>query len=495
MPDGLAVSGGAGGSSARVEDLRTKADLAEGIADHLGDVARQLGQLAASPEVLATTPLSPATAIRAQTQGAAATARVATSFGLLRAGATQLRVTAAAVEAADQAISFGSELGTTGGGLFSLGGGIAGTALSLPGWLGGNLGGSLRDAGQAGRDDGWSAFLDALGDVPGVTGSGMLGDLEGYWTDLLLDRPQMVNAVVDTGAVIGSLLSGRILDYPDLVRSVTSVGERVGLFDDARRVEVLPADFTDVPPPTLPDVRVPTSIEDLVVNQTSLMDLANLDPDSSRLRVVEVPSGSGSRWIVQVPGTQALDGGTNPSDMFTNLYLSGHQDAALLDAISTVLHQHGVGDDPVMLVGHSQGGIAATNFAHRGREEGFNVTHVVTVGSPIATVPVSRDVQVLALEHTNDVVPRLDGRANPDRPNVTTVSRHPGGNERFSSPIGPHGSVEYWDTAELVDRSEDPSVTSFLDSAAPFLAGEPLAGQDAIRSGLITDHTVRRESP
>jgi hypothetical protein len=30
-------------------------------------------------------------------------------------------------------------------------------------------------------------------------------------------------------------------------------------------------------------------------------------------------------------------------------------------------------------------------------------------------------VQVLALENQRDVVPHLDGRANPDRPNVTTV--------------------------------------------------------------------------
>jgi pimeloyl-ACP methyl ester carboxylesterase len=495
VAEGLAVSGGAGGASARVEDLRTKADIAEGIADHLGDVARQLGALAASPDVLATAPLSPLTATRAQTQATAATARLATTFGLVRAGATQLRVTAAAVEAADRTISFGSELGSTGLGLLALGGGITQSVLSLPGSFGTNLGSSLREAARAGSDGGRGAFLDALRGVPGAAASGTLGDLGAYWTEVVLDRPEVVNAVVDTSTVVGSVLAGRSLDYPALLRSVTGIGERFGLLDDGRQVEVLPSDFAGVTLTTRGNIRVPTSIEDLVRNQTSLMDLADLDPHSSRLRVIEVPSADGSSWIVQVPGTQALDGGTNPSDMATNLYLSGHQDAALLDAMSAVLRQQGVGDDPVMLVGHSQGGIAATNFSNRGREEGFNVTHVVTIGSPIATIPVPRDVQVLALEHANDVVPRLDGRSNPDLPNVTTVTRHPGGSAVYDDPIGPHGSREYWETAQRVDRSGDPSVTTFLRSAAPFLAGEPRTGQDAIRSGLVTDHTIRRESP
>jgi pimeloyl-ACP methyl ester carboxylesterase len=495
VADGLQVAGGSGGVSARVEDLRTTADIAERVADHLGDVARQLGQLAVSPEVLATAPLSPVTAARAQAQATTATARLATSFALVRGGAAQLRVTATAVEAADRAFTIGSEVGTTGVGLFALGGGIVQTVLTLPQHTGTHLGRSLRDAVRAGADGGWGAFLTALRDVPGATASGTLGDVGAYWTDVVLDRPEVVNGFVNGATAVGSILTGRQLDFPAMVRSITGLGERFGLLDDRRAVEVLPADLTGASLSTRRNIRVPTSIEDLVRNQTSLMDLADLDHDSSRLRVIEVPSAEGSSWIVQVPGTQAIDGGTNPSDMATNLYLSGHRDAALLDAISAVLRDHGVGDDPVMLVGHSQGGIAAANFADRGRAEGFNVTHVVTIGSPIATVPVSRDVQLLALEHTNDVVPRLDGRSNPDRPNVTTVTRHPGGSGAYDSPIGPHGSSEYWETARLVDRSDDPSVNSFLGSASPFLAGEPRTGQDAIRSGLITDHTIRRESP
>jgi hypothetical protein len=493
--DGLQVSGGSGGVSARVEDLRTTAVIAERVADHVGDVARQLGQLAASPDVLATAPLSPVTAARAQAQAATATARLATSFALVRGGAAQLRLTAAAVETADRAFAFGSEVGATGVGLTGLGGGLMETLLTLPQQVGTHLGRSVDDAARAGAAGGWRAFLDAMRGVPGATASGVLGDVGAYWTDVVLDRPEVVNAVVNTSTVVGSVLTGRHLDYPALVRSVTGLGERFGLLDDRRAVEVLPADFAGLSLTTSRNLRVPASIEDLVRNQTSLMDLAELDHATSRLRVIEVPSAEGSRWIVQVPGTQALDGGTNPSDMVTNLYLSGHRDAALLDAISAVLHQHGVGDDPVMLVGHSQGGIAAANFSNRGRAEGFNVTHVVTIGSPIASVPLSRDVQLLALEHTNDVIPRLDGRSNPDRPNVTTVARHPGGSDTYDTPIGPHGAREYWDTARRVDRSGDPSVASFLGSAAPFLAGEPRTGQDALRSGHITDHTIRRESP
>jgi hypothetical protein len=299
--------------------------------------------------------------------------------------------------------------------------------------------------------------------------------------------------VCNTATAIGSCASGRRLDYPELVRSIVALGERAGLLDDGRRVTVERATFGHLERDTRINVRVPSSIEDLVRNQTSLMDLADADPDSSRLRVIEVPTASGSNWIVHVPGTQALDGGTNPSDMVTNLYLSGFQEAALHDAIADVLRDHGVGDDPVMVVGHSQGGIAASTFSRLGREQGFNVTHVVTIGSPIATVDVPGEVQVLALEHSNDVVPRLDGRANPDRANITTVTRHPGGSGSYDSPIGPHGSREYWATARRIDRSDDASIASFLDSAAPFLAVDGRFGHDALASGLIHDHTMRRE--
>ena len=84
--------------------------------------------------------------------------------------------------------------------------------------------------------------------------------------------------------------------------------------------------------------------------------------------------------------------------------------------------------DPVVLVGHSQGGILAAALAsdavftarHR-------VTHVVTSGSPIGWFPVPATTRVLSVERGDDPVPRLDLAPNPDRSSWVTV-RTPGDN-------------------------------------------------------------------
>lgn len=80
--------------------------------------------------------------------------------------------------------------------------------------------------------------------------------------------------------------------------------------------------------------------------------------------------------------------------------------------------------DPVMIVGHSLGGMVAVTTARDAVRSGrFTVTHVITAGSPIGLTvgALPSSVQVLALENRDDVVPHADGRANPDRRNVVTV--------------------------------------------------------------------------
>lgn len=47
--------------------------------------------------------------------------------------------------------------------------------------------------------------------------------------------------------------------------------------------------------------------------------------------------------------------------------------------------------------------------------QAFNITHVVTAGSPIGRTDIPADVQVLSLENQRDIVPHLDAAPNPDR--------------------------------------------------------------------------------
>jgi hypothetical protein len=74
-------------------------------------------------------------------------------------------------------------------------------------------------------------------------------------------------------------------------------------------------------------------------------------------------------------------------------------------------------------------------------------------------------VQVLALESSKDVVPHLDGRANPDRPNITTAS-----SDRGDGTItGDHDFTDaYLPVAADVEASRNESIRHFLAGAGGY---------------------------
>ena len=124
---------------------------------------------------------------------------------------------------------------------------------------------------------------------------------------------------------------------------------------------------------------------------------------------------------------------------------------------------------PVMLVGHSLGGMTAAALAadptFRRR---FNVTQVVTAGAPIGRFAVPAGVQVLAVENRNDLIPALDGADNPDRANVTTMT--------FSDNKGTMGENHSLRDAYAAAAADlpagDPSYAAWQESARGFLNPE-----------------------
>jgi len=115
--------------------------------------------------------------------------------------------------------------------------------------------------------------------------------------------------------------------------------------------------------------------------------------------------------------------------------------------------------EPVLLVGHSLGGMeAATLLAHG---SGFDVTHVVTAGSPIAGIQdYPSGSHVLSLENRGDLVPLLDGHDNADSVGQVTVTF----DDHQASPIGNHDLGHYVAGAAAIDASPDPSIHEQLDS-------------------------------
>jgi hypothetical protein len=218
-----------------------------------------------------------------------------------------------------------------------------------------------------------------------------------------------------------------------------------------------------------PAGRPPRNLRDV------LRDLGVRDHDRRHgaidVRILTLADGS-RRAIVDITGTKSWD--PLPTSDVTSLTTNGRaivgERTAYEQGVLAAMRRAGVRPtDPVMLVGHSEGGLIAVNAARHAAASGeFDVTHVITAGAPIGRIvgAVPKNVQVLALENATDVVPHLDGIANPDRRNVTTAE----GDHGDGTIIGDHAiSGAYEPLAGDVQASANPSVRDFLHSARDYL--------------------------
>lgn len=324
-----------------------------------------------------------------------------------------------------------------------------------------------------------------------IAGDG--GDVQ-HW---LSDHLGLVDGAVDALPGLITNLSGGLLPVSD----VPSGGHLIGLLYPQGAAHVAPAPTPEAETafPLNPLNHAPRTLSDLLHG----LDFRNSNvsengPDQVDVRVITHADGT-KAYIVDVPGTKVWDlpgqdPGTHLNTLGTNIHLTGADLTAREQAIADALHQAGASStDPVMLVGHSQGGIIAAQAAHDAANGGFvagghsyNITHVVTAGSPIGRIDISPGVQVLALENQHDIVPHLDGATNPDRPNETTVT--------FDSQRGSfganHDTRTYYEAASTLDASADPSVRSFRESASAFLP-QPGAGARSTYSLFSVEGTKR----
>ena len=196
-----------------------------------------------------------------------------------------------------------------------------------------------------------------------------------------------------------------------------------------------------------------------------------------RIQIITV-DGDPPSYIVQIPGTQdwSTQRGDNPVDLTTNVALMAGDDTVMADLVADAMREAGIPPGaPVMLTGHSQGGITAmTMAADPDLRDEFTITSVVTGGSPVGRIDVPDDVSVLSLEHTQDVVPMLDGADNPDRPEWTTVRRElsdaegGGGTAADRGPGGAHSIDNYAQTGAAADASHDSSLERWREDNGSF---------------------------
>ena len=188
-------------------------------------------------------------------------------------------------------------------------------------------------------------------------------------------------------------------------------------------------------------------------------------------------------WRVTLPSTMdwqlgkdgAFGDGGAVNDLGSNLALIMDPElkAAYERAVLQAMNDAGIGpNDPVMLAGWSQGGILAGAIASD-PNSGFTVTAIAVAGSPIDHMPIPDSVAVMAFQHDNDAVPRLDGTPPQQGPNWVTVNEASGGTEYA------HNIHDYAQTAADPAAYADglPAMDDVIDAQSQFFSDYEVATQ------------------
>lgn len=163
-----------------------------------------------------------------------------------------------------------------------------------------------------------------------------------------------------------------------------------------------------------------------VIRYSDRVQAGRKDDSTGVISVLRTDHADGTTsWVVVVPGTADWGlGGPNPQDLLTNFQAVSGMPTDMETAVVAAMQQAGVGpNDPVGLYGHSQGGIVVTRLAgDPGVNEHYNVTTLLTAGSPVGGIDLPDSVSALHLENGSDAVPSLDAAPNPSSPHRITVS-------------------------------------------------------------------------
>ena len=446
-PPIVGVSGGADGIDAHLDDMESTAGLIGGVGADMTLLALTGHRYLADPGVLASAVLDPAGSARFEwamlraLDGDGGLTTVAVGIGV---SAVKLKAAAVAYRTADSMQAAFMD---------------AAEFVMAPVTFVVSVGGLLAISGKhvLEGDGVVQALQHTITDHPGIV-DGAVGSVPGLLATLGAVNPLARGAWGAMGypTTVPAGAAGLARLYPDGRPTVRPLGH-----DESQGAIT--------PPATLKNV---------------LEGLASRNGHEGEIdvRVVETTDARGNvhrSVIVDIPGTKVWNPPGHDTDMIQDLGTNLHgvandttsYERAVRIALDKALDDAGVkpGDHvPVMLVGHSQGGIVAAHAAGNLGSDRYDVTHVVTAGSPVGEVDIPERVRVLSIENTHDVIPHLDSQENPDRSNWTTVRV----DEQRGSIKANHAiDASYVPAAAAIDDSRDPSIRAYLDSAAAFLDG------------------------
>jgi len=480
LPPGMRVRGGRGGTQARLADLERAAGALVEVAAALSDVADAAVVLAAvvdqaavwSPSTATPARLGATTVLAGGRRNAANARQVAD--GLLRAAQTYAAADRMVLDGVRRGIVLGGRaLGEAGPtvwaatALAGLAAGLGSVRLLvavrswqyLPGPLG-LLGGAVSRGGAA------------LSRRPGpVGGLGMLVGGPGLLpSDVRLPPAAAIElAVPGVAGFLTGALPGRALPVRDPVPG--AAGILAGASGLATALLRTPPSGLVVTPTGGPEpTPTPRTLADVLEQVDRRYPASGAEPGTVAILRIDHPDGSRG-WVVAVPGTQvgSVLAGTNPMDMTTNFALVAGRPADASSLVARSMEQAGIAPgEPVLLAGHSQGGMVAMDVAGDpvlGRR--FEMTAVLTAGSPVGGMDLGPSTQALHVEHRQDLLPGVEGVANPATPQRTTVVRDLAvsplavDQDAARSVAGAHELSTYLRTVRTAQGGDDPSIRGF----------------------------------
>lgn len=370
-------------------------------------------------------------------------------------------------------------------------------------------------------DGGWFGDMmdwlgDTAGDVVDVIGDGMdwlgdrigegadwVGDRIGEGLDWLGDRVQDGKDLVSTAidAVrdfewprVTELLvdgaTGLIRGTGDAIEALTGIDLK--LADDGSGYADAPVPVTGEESGLVP----PSDLSQIIANTNTTYG----DKETGEVSMSVVgnpPTGV----IVNIPGTEKWgpSAGDNPMDLTGNAEQAGSGgwsagSQATADAIAQLYAQNDIPPGtPLMLNGHSQGGMIASSLAaNEDFASQFNVTNVMTYGAPVDNYDVPADVNQLNIQHRLDAVPRIDlgghglGPGGGGGDHATTITLQ---SPSLLNPVTNHSSAEYQESVQtqLQDPGSALSQHSQDLSFAPFFEGDAGSVQHYV-SGVHRDN-------
>ncbi|MDF9278514.1 hypothetical protein P4U43_12015 [Arthrobacter sp. EH-1B-1] len=161
------------------------------------------------------------------------------------------------------------------------------------------------------------------------------------------------------------------------------------------------------------DSVVPTDLAALAfLTAQAYGDASNPSTADGAVRITRVENAEGPAYILSIPGTQSWNPVTSAisADLTGNLVSASGQMSTAAATVALAMERAGIEPGaPVMLSGHSQGGMIAASLASDPVFlERYNVTNVMTFGSPVDGTAMPSNVDVISFQHQNDVVSRLD---------------------------------------------------------------------------------------